>query len=407
VSTDAQPRPWTPRLAVLSVAAAIAVSVIYLPQSLLTDMADDLGVAPGTASLVATTVQAGYALGILLLVPLGDRVPARTQVTVQSLVLAVALAAAALLPEVISVAVGFLIVGLVANIAQVIIPAANRLSPPQRRGATTGTLVGALLIGIFGGRIVASLLVETIGWRWVIAIFAALVLLVLPPLRGALGGELPTEGTPPSYATLLASTLGLVRRSRALVESALIQFFVFATFNSIWTVMVLHLTRAPFGWSVLEAGLFGFVGLAAGIVTLFSSRLIDRFGPLPVAGASLGLLFLATLAMIADSQHIVWFAVTTFIATWANQSVQSANQSRVLTANPRRSAQANTLFMFFVFLGGSAGAALGPIAFAHGGMARVAQEGVVFILIAAAVWAYSTRRARRGATSSATSEAVA
>jgi len=169
MSELAADRGWTRRLLVLSITAAVAVSVIYLPQSLLTNLAANLGVPTSLASVVATTVQVGYALGILLLVPLADRVHPRRQVTVQSIILAAALIASALMPEVVSVAIGFLIVGLVANIAQVIIPAAGRLSPASRKGATTGTLVGALLIGIFGGRIVASLLVGAIGWRWVIS----------------------------------------------------------------------------------------------------------------------------------------------------------------------------------------------------------------------------------------------
>jgi len=192
VSSSSHNRDWSVRLATLSAASAVAVSVIYLPQSLLTDMAANLGVAPGVASVIATTVQAGYALGILLLVPLADRLHPRRQVTVQSLVLAAALGLSALLPEVLSVALGFLIVGLVANIAQIIIPAANRLSPPESRGATTGALVGAVLIGIFGGRILASVLVGAIGWRAVVVVFAVLVLGMLPLVRRALDAPLPS-----------------------------------------------------------------------------------------------------------------------------------------------------------------------------------------------------------------------
>ncbi|UFS58769.1 MFS transporter [Subtercola endophyticus] len=391
---------WTRRLLVLSITAAVAVSVIYLPQSLLTNLAANLGVPTSLASVVATTVQVGYALGILLLVPLADRVHPRRQVTVQSIILAAALVASALMPEVVSVAIGFLIVGLVANIAQVIIPAAGRLSPASRKGATTGTLVGALLIGIFGGRIVASLLVGAIGWRWVIIIFAALVLVMLPFARRALDAPLPLEGAPRSYGRLLLSTLALARRSPTLVQSAIMQFFVFATFNSIWTVMVLHLTAAPFGWSVLAAGLFGLVGLAAGIVTPFSGRFIDRFGALPVAGGFLALMLVSVVLTIFDSSNIIFFAITVFFATWANQSIQSANQSRVLQTNPGASAQANTLFMFFVFLGGSVGALLGPIAFAAGGMTRVAEQGTVFVLIAALTWMITTLVSRRGARTS-------
>ncbi|MCS5735149.1 MFS transporter [Herbiconiux daphne] len=388
-------RAWTRRLAVLAVVAAIAVSTIYLPQALLTDLAENLGVAPGAAGVVATTVQAGYALGILLLVPLGDRVQVRTQVTVQSLVLAAALAASAALPDLVGVALGFLVVGLVANIAQIIIPAANRLAPPHRRGAATGTLVGALVIGIFGGRIVASLLVDAIGWRWVVLVFAGLVLVALPFVRRALGGELPVEGLPQSYGRLLLSTFVLARRSPALVQSAVIQFFVFATFNSIWTVMVLHLTAPPFDWSVLGAGLFGLVGLAAGIVAPFGGRWIDRFGPMPVVGVALAVLLVATATIVVDATAIVLFGVTMFVATWANQAIQSANQSRALTANPGRTAPANTFFMFMVFLGGSTGAALGPLAFADGGMPRVGELGVVLVLLAGVTWVLAALHGRR------------
>jgi predicted MFS family arabinose efflux permease len=402
MSTFSMERGWTSRLLVFSITAAIAVSVIYLPQSMLTDMATNLGVAPGIASIVATTVQVGYALGILLLVPLADRTHPRKQITVQSIVLAAALVVSAVLPEVVSVAVGFLVVGLVANIAQILIPAATRMAPPDRRAGTTSTLVGVLLIGIFGGRIVSSLLVEAIGWRWVIVLFAAMVLAILPFLRRALDAELPMDGAPTRYGRLLLSTIGLLRRGPELVQAAFVQFFVFAIFNATWTVMVLYLTRAPFDWSILAAGLFGVVGLIAGFVTPLTGRFVARIGALPVSGIFIALLLVSTFAMIVDSANLVLFAITMFLATWANQSIMSANQMRVLAANPGRSAQANTLFMFFVFLGGSVGAFLGPIAFAAGGMPRVALLGALFVVIAAigwiltGLWARRSRRANAG-----------
>lgn len=198
-----------------------------------------------------------------------------------------------------------------------------------------------------------------------------------------------------SYGRLLLSTLVLARHGPILVQSAVMQFFVFATFNSVWTVMVLHLTSAPFHWSVRAAGLFGLVGLAAGVVTPVSGRFIDRFGPLPVSGAFLALLLVSTASTIADSSVIIAFAVSMFLATWANQSIQSANQSRVLAANQGASAQANTLFMFFVFLGGSAGAFLGPLAYFAGGMTRVAVQATALVLCAGLAWAVTVHSERR------------
>ena len=389
--------PWTPRLLALAVAAAVAVSVIYIPQSLLTDVAADLGVTPGAAGLVATAVQAGYALGILLLVPLADRVHPRRQVTVQSVLLAGALALSAVLPTVAAVVAGFAVVGLVANIAQVIIPAAGRLAPPERRGTTTATIVGSLSVGIFGGRILASLVVETTGWRWVAVGFALLVLATVPFTRRALrDAAVPAEaGT--SYPRLLLDTLALVRRSPELGQSALLQFFVFATFNSAWTVMVLHLTAEPFGWSVRTAGLFGLGGLAAGLTTPLSGRLVDRFGTLPVAGGALAVMLLAMASVVVDADRLVPFALSMFAATAAGQLHQSAHQNRVLAVDPARAAQANTVFMFFVFLGGSAGAFLGPAAYAAGGMARVGLVCCGLLVLALVAWAAVSRRDRRAA----------
>lgn len=383
---NAQKWSWATRLTVLAVTAATTVSIIYLPQALLTALAADLAVEPAAAGIVATSVQAGYAVGIFLLVPLADRVQPRRQVTIQSALLASTLAVTAALPEIVGVTLGFLTLGFVATIAQIIIPAASRLAPEGKKGAAMGTLAGALLIGIFGGRIIASLLVQTIGWRWVILAFAALVLTVLPFLRAALPTELELGAADVKYRHLVAATLRLGRRSPELIQSALMQFFVFATFNGMWTVMVLHLTGPQFGWSVLSAGLFGALGLAAGIATPFSGRLIDRFGSLLVCLASMFILLLGVLSVIVDSSSAVLFGVSMFVITWANQTILSSNQTRILSANPGQPAQANTIFMFAVFLGGSAGAFIGPIAFSAGGMPLVGIQACAFVLIALLIW---------------------
>jgi predicted MFS family arabinose efflux permease len=278
----------------------------------------------------------------------------------------------------------------------VIIPAAGRMAPEGRGGATTATLVGSLSMGIFGGRILASLAVAALGWRWVVVAFAALVLVTVPFTRRALDTDVDLGADGVSYPRLLRSTLGLVRRSPELWQSGLMQFFVFATFNSAWTVMVLHLTDAPFGWSVRTAGLFGLVGLVAGLVTSFGGRLVDRFGPLPVSGVSLLLMLGAMATVIADSAALVPFALSMFVATAASQAHQSAHQNRILAANPGRAAQANTVFMFFVFLGGSAGAYLGPAAYGRGGMPQVAELCCVLVALALLAWAWTTVRSRRG-----------
>ena len=61
----------------LAVGAAFAVANLYYGQPLLADMARDLGVPEARMGVVSALGQAGYALGLLFFVPLGDVVEVR------------------------------------------------------------------------------------------------------------------------------------------------------------------------------------------------------------------------------------------------------------------------------------------------------------------------------------------
>lgn len=387
---------WGPSLAVLSVVTAIAVSTIYLPQPLLTDFISQLGTTTAAASGIATAVQLGYALGIFLLVPLADHFQPRAQISLQMLLLVAGLLVTAALPGVGSIAAGFFAVGFVANIAQLIIPTAAKIAPDDAKHSTTSALVGSLLIGIFGGRIVAGLLGTLIGWRGVLVLFAVLVLLCLPLVRRVVPRQMPVAERV-AYHRILFATLHRLATSGVLLESAIVQFFGFAAFNALWTVMVLHLTRV-LHWTPATAGLFGVVGLLAGVLTLVGARTVQRLGSARIVDISLVVLLAALLTVAFDARLIWAFVPSVFVVTWANQLLQSANQGRVLLANPAGAAQANTMFMAAVFLGGSLGATLGPIAFERGGMGAVGVLGLALVGVAGVVRviALLVERRRRG-----------
>ena len=64
----------TPRapLHFLGLACAIGVSTIYFNQPLLVEMGQTYGAPAGRVMYVASATQVGYAIGMLLFVPLGD-----------------------------------------------------------------------------------------------------------------------------------------------------------------------------------------------------------------------------------------------------------------------------------------------------------------------------------------------
>lgn len=72
---DNFPAPKLTRGAIpmMATACGIAVANVYLCQPLLSAMASSFHATPSTAGLVATGAQVGYALGILLVVPMADR----------------------------------------------------------------------------------------------------------------------------------------------------------------------------------------------------------------------------------------------------------------------------------------------------------------------------------------------
>ena len=87
------PLPLSPRQAgwvifILALGAGFSVASIYYAQPLLPLIGANLHLSVEGMGLVPTLTQAGYALGILFLLPLGDRHDRRTLILLKSAVLA-------------------------------------------------------------------------------------------------------------------------------------------------------------------------------------------------------------------------------------------------------------------------------------------------------------------------------
>ncbi|MFV0265390.1 MAG: MFS transporter, partial [Kluyvera sp.] len=74
---------------VLALGAGFSVAAIYYAQPLLPLMGATLNLSVEGMGLIPTLTQAGYALGILFLLPLGDRYDRRTLILLKGLTLAV------------------------------------------------------------------------------------------------------------------------------------------------------------------------------------------------------------------------------------------------------------------------------------------------------------------------------
>ena len=154
-----------PLILLLATGAGLAAACLYYSQPMLALLVAEFKATPAAIGLVPTLTTLGYALGIGLLAPLGDRYDRRRIILGKAAALVLALLMAASAPSIAVLALASLAIGLAATLAQDIVPAAAALAPEAHRGKSVGTVMTGLLLGILLSRVVAGVVAEQLGWR--------------------------------------------------------------------------------------------------------------------------------------------------------------------------------------------------------------------------------------------------
>jgi predicted MFS family arabinose efflux permease len=380
----------------LAIAACLTVANLYYSQPLLPLIARDLHVTPRSAGLIPTATQIGYALGMLLLVPLADSHERRRLIVIMTAAVALALVGVAAAPGVRTLLAASFVLGATTIVPQLVVPFAAASVEDRARGRSVGLVMSGLLIGILLSRTVSGVVGAHLGWRATYLGAAALMLLLAAVLRATLPAQAPPTRIP--WRTLLATLPRLWREQPLLRRHALLGALTFGAFSIFWTTLAFHLATPPLGYGSDVAGLFGVVGVAGAVAAPVAGRLADRYGS-DVVNLGATLTVLASFALLAlFGNRLVGLAAGVIVLDFGAQANHISNQTRVLGLSVAERNRMNTVYMVIYFAGGALGSTVGAWAWHVAGWRGVCAAGALFAALAAGVWATVGRRATKGVT---------
>lgn len=359
------------RLAVLlSVAAGLAIGNLYWAQPLLSVIASEFGASASQGGFLVTATQIGYALGILLLVPLGDILERRGLLAgvMLATVLALLSCAAALSLSLLALALACL--GFVTVSGQIIMPLAGDLADVDSRGRIVGIVASGITAGILFSRMLSGLAAQLWGWRAIYLMAAALNLAMAVIIRW----RVPTvpARSHVAYRELLAGVFTAVKRHPAMRSILLKQGMIFGiAFNLFWTALTFLLSKEPFSYGTFQIGLVSLSGLTGAVAGVKLGKLQDK----GLGRQGMGWFIVMSAASMAAAAFmggsILAIVLVAAVFSLAVQGVGILSQAQLFALSDTERSRLNTAFVVSNFICSAAGSFLAATLWNVGGWQSV------------------------------------
>ncbi|WP_259529328.1 MFS transporter [Herbiconiux oxytropis] len=374
-----------------AIAASAAVGNLYWAQPLLNVIGEDFNVPTGSTGLIVTVTQIGYAVGVFLLLPLGDMVNRKFFIPGLMILTAVFLLATAAAPAY-PVMLGTLaLIGFSAVAGQFLIPLAGDLARDDQRGRVLGTVAAGIMIGLLIARALSGVVAEHFGWRAVF-IMAAVIMVVLAAF---LAPRIPTMEARPKvpYWRLLLAVVRTITGNRTVQVTMLIGASAMCVFTMFWTGMTFLLSSPSFGFSVSLIGAVSLVGVVGALAAQRVGVLFDRGLFIPALGVGLLITVVGLIVAAFGSESIIVLIIGAVIFGVGLQAVQILAQTRMLSIDASARSRLNTAFVFGNFVGGAIGSALAGAFWQLGGWVPVMIAASVVVALALLIWVISHKGA--------------
>lgn len=371
--TDPAPaRPYGLQSLVFSLVVA-AFSTVYITQPVLPVLTEEFRVSEFMASLSVSAVILGMALANLPWGRLADRTPVRPIILLGGLVITLCGLFSASTTSLWLLILARFVQGLfIPTLSTCVVVYLARNLPLERLNVVMGTYVSATVAGGLSGRLLGGWIHPPLHWRYAfvttsILLFTATLAALrwLPPETGEI--VIPEEE--PGFLHLLAR--------RDVRNILLVPFGAFFVFSSIFNYLPFYLTAPPFQASTHIITLMYLSYLLGVVIGPVAGNLSNRYGNgATMAGGAL-VFALAIVTTLIPSIWAVAFSLAGVCLGFFSIHAAAAGQlNRRLTVSRGR---ANSLYILFYYLGGSAGITLSGLVYERGGWPGVAALGIMML----------------------------
>lgn len=341
-------------LLLLALASAVVTANAYYIHPIIALVAKDFGVSPSEIGLVPALNQIALAIGIFVLLPLGDRFSNRQLATVFAAgqflgLMLMAFAGSFWLFVAGSTFLGF------STITPYLLPAyASKRVEPQRLGRVTATLTTGVIAGILLARVGAGWVGEHLGWRIVYFIAAGVMLAITLLLPRIMEGRDKTaaEGPAENYFSLVLSVIPIVRRHPEVILSGLIQGLGFGIFLSVWLTLGLHLTSPEMGYGTDTVGYLAALALLNLMTTAPLGAWADRIGARK-ARFIISLVQFSGVCLLGVFGHSLWLLIIPLtLMNVVGPLIDVTGRMTFLSQPPGVRTRLMTAYIVLMFIGG-------------------------------------------------------
>ena len=376
-------------LLAMAIIAGLTVANCYYNQPLLEMIRHDMGVSQHEANLITVVTQIGYALGLCLLIPMGDLYSRRRIIVANMTVAAIMAIIIAVAHKVWIVWGASLLLGACSVIPQFFIPIAGQYSEEKHKSRNMGIVLSGLLTGILASRVVSGFVGEWLGWREMFFIAALVMILcmfltlkIMPQIKSNYVG---------TYKGLMVSVFNIVMNNERIRLYAVRAAFSFGSMMAIWSCLAFRLAQAPFFSGSEMVGTLGMCGIAGALAASGVGKLVNQWGirNMSIYGACLQLVAWSVAYLFGDT--FMGLVVAIILVDVGLQCLQLSNQSGCIQEIPQASNRANTIFMTTYFIGGSFGTYCAGLAWTHEGWMGVCAVGAILATISLCITCFNRR----------------